>query len=303
MEATIRREKLITPTYGQGAAEELPLFSDLRINQGTRGYIYPYRMSDKLTMVKEDKAYDAIRLENDFIRVTVLPELGGRIYEGYDKVNDYNFVYKNNVIKPALIGLCGVWVSGGIEFNYPQHHRPTTFMPVECTIEEGLNGEKTAWVGEIESMYGIKGTVGVTIWPDRAYIAARVKLYNTTAQTQTFHWWANLAVHANDNYRLMFPPDIDYITFHNKTTVSPFPVVKGMFGGADFGDGVDIRWFKNLRMGSSFFIFDSDYDFMAGYDDGKSMGTVHVADKYVSPGKKFFTWGRAEAPAACGRRT
>ena len=81
-------------------------------------------MSDKLTMVKEDKAYDAIRLENDFIRVTVLPELGGRIYEGYDKVNDYNFVYKNNVIKPALIGLCGVWVSGGIEFNYPQHHRP-----------------------------------------------------------------------------------------------------------------------------------------------------------------------------------
>ena len=294
MEATIRREKLIIPTYGQGAAEELPLFSDLRINQGTRGYIYPYRMSDKLTMVKEDKAYDAIRLENDFIRVTVLPELGGRIYEGYDKVNDYNFVYKNNVIKPALIGLCGVWVSGGIEFNYPQHHRPTTFMPVECTIEEGPNGEKTAWVGEIESMYGIKGTVGVTIWPDRAYIAARVKLYNTTAQTQTFHWWANLAVHANDNYRLMFPPDIDYITFHNKTTVSPFPVVKGMFGGADFGDGVDIRWFKNLRMGSSFFIFDSDYDFMAGYDDGKSMGTVHVADKYVSPGKKFFTWGRAE---------
>ena len=107
MEATIRREKLIIPTYGQGAAEELPLFSDLRINQGTRGYIYPYRMSDKLTMVKEDKAYDAIRLENDFIRVTVLPELGGRIYEGYDKVNDYNFVYKNNVIKPALIGLCG----------------------------------------------------------------------------------------------------------------------------------------------------------------------------------------------------
>ena len=100
MEATIRREKLIIPTYGQGAAEELPLFSDLRINQGTRGYIYPYRMSDKLTMVKEDKAYDAIRLENDFIRVTVLPELGGRIYEGYDKVNDYNFVYKNTVKFP-----------------------------------------------------------------------------------------------------------------------------------------------------------------------------------------------------------
>lgn len=291
--ARIWRDKIRIPTYEMGAAEKLPIFYKLRINQGTRGGIYPYKMSDKLLMEKKEKEYDAIHLENDYIRVTVLPELGGRIYEGYDKVNRYNFVYKNNVIKPALIGLCGAWCSGGIEFNWPQHHRPTTFMPVECTIEENEDQSKTAWVGETEAMYGLKALVGVTIYPDRSYITAKVKLYNGTPQIQTFHWWANLAVHAGDSYRLMFPPDIDYVTFHNKTTVSPFPVVKGIFGGADFGDGVDIRKYANMEMGSSFFIFNSNYPFMAGYDDSKKMGTVHVADRHISPGKKFFTWGKS----------
>jgi hypothetical protein len=125
----IWREKMMIPTYPAGKAETLPVFYRLRNNQGTRGGIYPYRMTDKLSSHAEDREYDAVRLENEYIRVTVLPELGGRIYEGYDKVNNYHFIYKNNVIKPALIGLCGAWISGGIEFNWPQHHRPHRHCP------------------------------------------------------------------------------------------------------------------------------------------------------------------------------
>jgi tetratricopeptide (TPR) repeat protein len=292
--ARVWRERLVIPTYEMGEEERLPIFYKLRINQGTKGAIYPYKSNDKLIMKKnENHEYDAICLENDYIKVTVLPELGGRIYEGYDKINKYNFVYKNNVIKPALIGLNGAWVSGGIEFNWPQHHRPTTFMPVEATIEEETDGSVTAWLGETEAMNGLKSLLGVNIHPDKAYITAKVKLYNPTPQPQTFHWWANLAVHTNESYRLMFPPDIDYITFHDRTHVSPFPIVKGIFAGHDYGDGVDIRKYANLAPASSFFIFDSQYSFMAGYDDSKEMGTVHVADRYLSPGKKFFTWGTA----------
>ncbi len=292
--ARIWQEDLVIPTYELGEEERLPIFYKLRINQGTKGDIYPYKNKDVLTLeMNEGHVYKALRMENDYIRVTVLPELGGRIYEGYDKVNDYNFVYKNNVIKPALIGMNGAWISGGIEFNWPQHHRPTTFLPVESTIEEEADGSVTAWVGETESRNGQKSLMGVNIHPDRSYITAKVKLYNPTAQKEAFHWWANLAVHVNDSYRLMFPPDIDYITFHDKTHVSPFPIVKGEFAGSDFGDGIDIRYVKNLPPASSFFIFDSEYSFMAGYDDSVDMGTVHVADHFLSPGKKFFTWGRA----------
>lgn len=287
----ISREKLVIPTYEMEEAEKSPIFYDVRNHQGTRGNVYPIPMRDVFLEKKIDREYDSVRLENDYVRIVVLPELGGRIYEGYDKRADYHFVYKNHVIKPALIGLAGAWVSGGIEFNWPQHHRPTTYMPVDCRIERGEDGSETAWMGEYEPLFGMKCLIGVTIWPDRAYVTVRTRLYNPTNATQTFHWWANLAVAANESYQLKFPPDIDYITYHNKDAVSEFPVVKGEFARAEFGDGQDITWFRNIPSPASFFIFNSNYNFMGGYDHGQQRGTVHVADHHVSVGKKFFTWG------------
>ena len=293
-EAIIVKEKITIPTYELEEAEKSPLFYELRNHQGTRGNIYPVPMIDKFKNSKTDRVYDSIRLENEYIRIVVLPQLGGRIYEGYDKKADYHFVYKNNVIKPAMIGLCGAWVSGGIEFNWPQHHRPTTFMPVDAVIEEAADGSKTAWMGEIEPLFGMKGMVGVTVYPDSACLTVRTRLYNPTPKTQTFHWWSNLAVHATDSYQLKFPPDIDYITYHYKNVVSKFPVVKGMFAQVDFEEGADITWYRNIPAPASFFIFNSGYNFMGGYDHDKRRGTVHIADRYISPGKKFFTWGNGE---------
>jgi tetratricopeptide (TPR) repeat protein len=291
-DCVISREKITIPTYELNPPEPIPVFYDMRNHQGTRGNVYPYPMIDTYKNRKSDHEYESIRLENEFIRVVILPELGGRIYEGYNKKLDYNFVYKNTVIKPAMIGLCGAWLSGGIEFNWPTHHRPTTFMPVDAAIVENKDGSKTAWMGEIEALYGLKSLVGVTVWPDRAYINVKSRVYNPTPETQTFHWWANLAVHANESYQLKFPPDIDYITFHYKNVVSAFPRVTGEFAAYNFGkEGVDITWYKNIPSLSSFFIFNSNYNFMGGYDHGKKMGTVHVADRHISPGKKFFTWG------------
>ena len=257
--------------------------------------MYPLRMLDKLSAKKSDLIYHAIRLENDFIRVTLLPELGGRIYEAYDKTLDYHFAYHNNVIKPAMIGLAGAWISGGIEFNWPQHHRPTTFMSVDAVIETDTNGTETAWLGEIEPIYGLKGMIGVSIDAFHSYLKVRVRLYNPTEQTQTFHWWANLAVHTGDAYQLQFPPDIDYVTFHYKNVISPFPIVKNEFAAVDYGkDGTDIRWYKNIPAPASFFILNSRYNFMGGYDHARGCGTLHIADRNISPGKKFFTWGTGE---------
>ena len=85
-------------------------------------------------------------IENEYIKVMILPELGGRVQMAYDKVKQRHFVYYNHVIKPALVGLAGPWISGGIEFNWPQHHRPSTYMPVDCTIEENEDGSVTVWV-------------------------------------------------------------------------------------------------------------------------------------------------------------
>ena len=99
----ITREKMIIPTYEVGSPEPDPIYLTVRNNQGTKGNFYPTPMINKLYDEKVDHEYDVVRLENDYIRVIVIPALGGRIYEGYDKVKDYNFIYRNRVIKPQMI--------------------------------------------------------------------------------------------------------------------------------------------------------------------------------------------------------
>ena len=97
----------------------------------------------------------------------VLPGLGGRIHVVQDRANGYDLVYRQNVIKPALVGLLGPWISGGIELNWPQHHRPTTFMPTDWAIEPLADGGVTVWCSEHEPMDRMKGMHGVTLRPGR----------------------------------------------------------------------------------------------------------------------------------------
>ena len=123
---------------------------------------------EKISDVKRDKEYTAVWLENEYLRVMVLPELGGRIQRAYDKTNDYDFVYYNHVIKPALVGLTGPWISGGIEFNWPQHHRPTTFRPVDYVIQTEEDGSASVLLHDVDQMYGTKGIAKITLHPGKA---------------------------------------------------------------------------------------------------------------------------------------
>ncbi|MDC0935715.1 DUF5107 domain-containing protein, partial [Pirellulales bacterium] len=172
------REQVVIPTYGIGRPNPNPMFIDGRVYQGSSGKVYPLPVIDHIDDQKHDQTYDAVFLENEYLKIMVLPELGGRVQMALDKTNDYHFVYYNRVIKPALVGLAGPWISGGIEFNWPQHHRPTTFMPVACEIVENSDGSQTAWCGEIDRMYGTKGMHGFTLYPDRAFLEVKAQLFN-----------------------------------------------------------------------------------------------------------------------------
>ena len=120
--AKIYSRTVTIPTYGTGKPDKNPMFLEKRVYQGSSGRVYPYPVIDKIMDEKKDEEYEAVILENEYIYVMVLPSLGGRIQRAYDKTNGYDFVYHNEVIKPALVGLLGPWISGGIEFNWPQHH-------------------------------------------------------------------------------------------------------------------------------------------------------------------------------------
>ncbi len=295
------REIVTIPTYEVGKPEKNPIFLEKRVYQGSSGGVYPYPVIESISDEKIDKDYKAVFIENEYIKVMVLPELGGRVQMAYDKIAKRHFVYYNHVIKPALVGLLGPWISGGIEFNWPQHHRPSTFMPADCTIEEGEDGGVTVWVSEMEKMFHQKGMAGFTLRPGCAYLEIHGVLYNRTDVPQTFLWWANPAVEVNDAYQSVFPPDINAVFDHGKRAVSSFPIATGTYYKMDYSAGVDISNYKNIYVPTSYMGVNSRFNFEGGYENDTKAGMLHVASHHFSPGKKQWTWGNGDFGRAWDR--
>lgn len=301
LEVKVWSETVTIPTYPIGEAEKYPMFLEKRVYQGSSGVVYPYPVVEKIYDEKVNQEWLAVFLENDYLKVMILPELGGRVQMAYDKMKQRHFVYYNQVIKPALVGLTGPWISGGIEFNWPQHHRPTTYDPVDFTLAENEDGSKTVWVNEIERMFGTKGKAGFTLHPDKAYLQIKVNLYNRTPFPQTFLWWANPAVKVNDDYQSVFPPDVHAVFDHGKRDVSHFPIARGTYYKVDYSAGVDISRYKNIPVPTSYMAINSQYDFIGGYENDSKGGLIHVANHHVSPGKKQWTWGNGDFGRAWDR--
>ncbi|MDJ0752162.1 MAG: DUF5107 domain-containing protein [Ardenticatenaceae bacterium] len=295
-------ESITIPTYQIGERDKNPMFLEKRIYQGSSGVVYPHPVIDRVFDEKSDRPYTAVFLENRYLKIMILPEIGGRVQMALDKTNNYHFVYYNRVIKPALVGLTGPWISGGIEFNWPQHHRPSTFDPLDWRIEEEADGSKTVWCTEIERMFRTKGMHGFTLYPDRAVLEIKVQLYNRTAEPQTFLWWANPAVHVNDEYQSVFPPDVHAVMDHGKRDVSDFPIATGTYYKKDYSPGTDISRYKNIPVPTSYMAYHSDFDFVGCYDHGKQAGMMHVANHHVVPGKKQWTWGNGDFGHAWDRQ-
>ena len=294
-------EKVIIPTYEIGKAEKNPIFLEKRVYQGSSGVVYPYPVIEKIENVKKDKTYDAVFIENEYIKVMILPELGGRVQMAYDKIKQRHFIYYNQVIKPALVGLTGPWISGGLEFNWPQHHRPSTFLPVDHTIENNADGSVTVWVSENEKMFHQKGMAGFTLHPGKAVLEIKGKLFNPTPFPQTFLWWANPAVAVNDYYQSVFPPDVHAVFDHGKRDVSTFPIATGTYYKVDYSAGVDISNYKNIPVPTSYMAINSEFNFVGGYENDTKAGVLHVANHHISPGKKQWTWGNGDFGKAWDR--
>ncbi|GGH06768.1 DUF5107 domain-containing protein [Pedobacter zeae] len=301
MKVKVWTEAVIIPTYEVGLPEKNPVFIEKRVYQGSSGAVYPYPVIEKIADEKVDKSYQAVYLENAFVKIMILPELGGRVQMAFDKTKNRHFIYYNQVIKPALVGLTGPWISGGIEFNWPQHHRPSTFDPVDSLFEENEDGSATVWCSEVERMFRTKGTIGFTLYPDKNYLEIKGQLYNRTPFPQTFLWWANPAVKVNDDYQSVFPPDVNAVFDHGKRDVSSFPIAKGTYYKVDYSPGTDISRYKNIPVPTSYMAVSSKYNFVGGYENDSKGGLLHVANHHISPGKKQWTWGNGDFGQAWDR--
>lgn len=310
------QEAVTIPTYLPHRPDRNPMFLEKRVYQGSSGRVYPLPFIDRIETEPRDHTWQALHIENEYIRLMILPELGGRIHLGLDKTNNYNFFYRQNVIKPALVGLAGPWASGGVEFNWPQHHRPAIFMPVETLIERHADGSQTVWCGDHEPMNRMKGMHGVCLHPDRAFVEVKVRLYNRTPFVQTFLWWANVATQVHELYQSFFPPDVHYVADHARRAMSTFPLCEGSYYGVDYSERArsgmpaeerpahfvpdgsypanDLSWYANIPVPTSYMALGCQQDFSGGYDHKRQAGVVYVANHHIAPGKKQWTWGNQE---------
>jgi len=287
-------------TYEPHDPSTFPMYLDQRVYQGSSGRVYPLPFTERIDSVPTMRRWNAVHIENQYIRVMILPELGGRIHVAYDKTTDYDFFYRNNVIKPALVGLAGPWMSGGVEFNWPQHHRPATFLPVESTIETHDDGSVTVWCSDHDPFARMRGTHGVHLRPDSSTIRLDVRLHNRTSLPQTFLWWANVAVRVHDDYQSFFPEDVRYVADHARRAITAFPAADRPYYGVDYQErardtpgAARLDFYRNIPVPTSYMVVDTDHEFFGGFDHAVGAGFVHWADRRVAPGKKQWTWGNA----------
>lgn len=276
-------EEIITiPTYRLGSEDKNPPILIERKNPIHPGssIIYPYTLQENLTDFKEEKEWKGLVLENEYLRITVLPELGGRVLSVVDRTTGEEALYRNHVLKFARIGIRGAWVSGGIEWNFPNGHTVTTSSPIDYDIRKNEDGSCAIFVGDIERVSRMRWMVGITLYPEIAFFKTSMTLFNRTMIPNRFWFWANSAAPASDG--------LEFITTASKvmtlTDVMDFPIHQGKNISRD----------KNHLAPQDLFSLNPRDDFVAWYNHDLKRGFVHYADRFEARGRKFYTWGNSD---------
>ena len=264
-------ETVVIPTYPVGPASELPNFD--------RREVYPYSRQADLSFERRDVKYKAYMVENEYLRILVLPEIGGRLFAMVDRVTGKDIVYRQVSIKPGLVGLRGAWICGGIEWNFPRSHSVTTHDLVSCQLLNHDDGSVSIVIGDTERTFRMSWTVELRLRPGKALMEARIICRNPTPFVHPAGWWSNAAFPANRQTQILFP--FHKITGHGGGGLQDWPI----------RDGEDLSWYWKHSRATSTFRAAGEEDFIGAYDHGSDVGLLQYADRHVMPGRKWWTWG------------
>lgn len=274
--ASVRIETRPIRTYKWDKPSRYPI-----LFAGGYRFVYPYTMEDRLLHVAENRPYKQIVLENEYVKVTILPELGGHLWSAHDKISGRDLFYNNQVVKPGLIALRGAWCATGIEWNFPVGHSVSTVSPVDHAVFENADGSVTAVVGDLDRITRMRWTVKITVKPGELGFHLDTVLANPTGAPHRYMYWENVGVHATEGLQFISPAKVAW-TWGGKRQ---FPMV----------DGVDKSWYVAHPRAIDYFMLGIGQDYYGYYDHKLRVGAVHIADYHQMPGKKFFTWGMADA--------
>lgn len=280
------------PTYGW-EDDINPKFwaleDQIKLSTTVKGAIvYPYTMQDHLSRVRKDRKYRALFLENEYVMVTCLPELGGRLHSVFDKTEGKETFHLNRVIKPSMIAMRGAFISGGVEWNAgPQVHTVTIVSPVDALVGTNPDGSAYLEVSNLEKTLRTRWTVRVTLHPGKAYLDEQIRIVNPVDAVNPYYFWNCTAFPCRQGTRFIYPMTLG--TDHNGVKFFSWPI----------NEGKDLSWLKNYDSPSSIFSVDCTYDFFGAYDVDANRGVVQVADHYELTGKKAWTWGTSQFGAVC----
>ncbi len=272
------------PTYGW-AEDVNPKFwaleEEVKFSTTVKGSIvYPYTMQDHLFRTKAARTYKALFLENEYLKVTCLPELGGRLHSVFDKTENKEMFHLNDVIKPGMIAMRGAWISGGVEWNAGPHgHTVTVLSGVDALIGRNADGSAYLEINNLEKSLRTQWTARVTLHPGKAYLDERIRIFNPTDAISPYYFWNCTAFPNQPGTRFIYPMTLG--TDHNGVRFFNWPI----------HEGKDISWLKNYETSSSVFSVDCVFDFFGAYDVDMDRGIVQVADHHELSGKKAWTWG------------
>jgi predicted Zn-dependent protease len=272
---------LTLPAYKEGQPDPNPPFDIYQTNS----FNYPYTLRTNLTGEKADHAWRAIFLENEYLKCSVLPDIGGHLYTCIDKISGQPMFYANPSIKKAKIGYRGAWAAFGIEFNFPVSHNWVSMSPVHFAYASHEDGSASVWVGNIDRPYGMQWEVELVLKPGSTLLEEKVTLYNRSDVRHRYYWWNNAGVQVWDDSRVEYP--MRFVAAHGYTDVYPWPVD---------AEGKDLSVIKNQTDGPvSFFVHGSHEPFMGIWNPHTQTGTVHFADYRELPAKKIWSWGVDQA--------
>ena len=269
--------KLTLPTYEEGPADPNPPFDQFASSR----FNYPYTLRENLTSRRADHNWRAIYLENEYLKCTILPDIGGHLYTCVDKISGQSMFYDNSSIKKAAVGYRGAWAAFGIEFNFPVSHNWASMSPVDFAIRQNADGSASAFVGNIDRVYGMEWQVELLLRPGSTILEQRVSLGNRSDVRHRFYWWNNAAVRVSDDSKIVYP--MRFAASHGFTDVLQWPLD---------ADGHDLSVIRNQVHGPvSYFVHGSREDFMGVWHPATRTGTVHFASYADLPAKKIWSWG------------
>ncbi len=274
-EVAVWEDALTLPTY--------PWFDDSHpvFRAYEKDIYYPYSRQDHIGKSSQPRTYRTLCLENEYLRVVCIPELGGRIHSVLVKATGEEMFHRNDEIKPALIAMRGGWISGGIEWNAGPHgHTVTILSPVDAVARKHVDGSVTLTVGNTEKMFRTRWTVRITLHPNKAYLDEVISIYNPTDVVAPYYFWNCTAFPNLEGTRFIYPMTLG--TDHNGREFFRWPVHEGR----------DISWLKNYDTMSSVFGYKCEFDFFGAYDAALDKGIVSYANHRELPGKKAWTWGK-----------